>query len=80
MSATTSRDYTLSVRLSPVEKAQLEQLAKRLDMDKSAAVRQAVTLALTGRRPLPAQGYFMAVGHGGFTLPIRLSRKDTGER
>ena len=41
-----TRDYSLTVRLSPEEKAALEALAERFDLDKSATVRHALTLVL----------------------------------
>jgi hypothetical protein len=74
-----SRDYNFSVRLSQQERRQLEQLSAQLNIDKSAAMRLAVRLALARLRPLPTRGCFVALGNSGLSLPMRLSRKVADE-
>ena len=71
-----NRDYVLTVRLSTEEKAALEALAERLDLDKSATVRHALLLiADKARSALPQHGQFMPLNSDGVIIPVRLSRK-----
>lgn len=76
MSDPIKRDYSFTVRLSPEEKAALETLADRLDLDRSAAVRQALFLA-NHRTPLSltASGRFVALHAGKQVFPVRLNGK-----
>ena len=77
MSDTVTRDYSLTVRLSPEEKAALETLAERFDLDKSATVRRALTLMLhDGQATLPSSGQFVPLNGDGSAIPVRLSGKD----
>lgn len=78
MSETGPRDYSLTVRLSPEEKAALEALAKCFDLDKSATVRRALTLVLRDEQAtLPNQGQFVPLNGRGIAIPVRLSEKDS---
>ena len=76
------RDYSLTVRLSPEEKAALEALAARFDLDKSATVRHALTLVLhnepspVAASGLPSSGQFVPLNGDGSTIPVRLSGKE----
>ena len=78
-----TRDYSLTVRLSPEEKAALEALAERFDLDKSATVRHALTLFLQHETSpvavsaLPSSGQFVPLNGDGITIPVRLSGKGT---
>ena len=79
MSESVTRDYSLTVRLSPEEKAALEALAERFDLDKSATVRHALTLVLQGETApltLPSSGQFVPLNGEGITIPVRLSGKE----
>ena len=77
MSETVTRDYSLTVRLSPEEKAALEALAERFDLDKSATVRRALTLMLRDEQAtLPSSGQFVPLNGDGIVIPVRLSGKD----
>ncbi len=71
------RDYSFTVRLSPKEKATLEALAERFDLDKSATVRRVLQLALASEQPLPNVGRFVPFNAGELAFPVRLSGKDT---
>ena len=75
MSESVTRNYSLTVRLSPEEKAALETLAERFDLDKSATVRHALALVLHDERAaLPDRGQFVPL-NGGIAIPVRLSGK-----
>jgi hypothetical protein len=76
MSESVTRDYSLTVRLSAEEKAALETLVERFDLDKSATVRYALLLAANdGRATLPQHGQFVPLNNEGITIPVRLSGK-----
>ena len=75
MSETIVRDYSFTVRLAPEEKAQLEALADRFHLDKSATMRKALLLALTGGQPLPTVGRFVPLHTEDVVFPVRLSGK-----
>ena len=80
MSESVTRDYSLTVRLSPEEKAALETLAERFDLDKSATVRHALTLVLHNESTplsLPSSGQFVPLNADRITIPVRLSGKET---
>ena len=81
MSATVIRDYSLTVRLSADEKAQLQTLAERLNLDKSATARRALQLACTtGKSPLPVNGQFVPLPADDLAFPVRLSSKAADDR
>ncbi len=71
------RDYSFTVRLSPGEKAALEALAERFDLNKSATVRRALKLTLASEQPLPSVGRFVPFNAEELAFPVRLSGKDT---
>ena len=74
MSDPIKRDYSFTVRLSPEEKQQLERLADHLDLDRSAAVRQALHLALPVKtRSLTTRGRFHVLHAGNPVFVVRLS-------
>jgi hypothetical protein len=76
-----TRDYSFTVRLSPEEKAHLEQLAERFNLDKSATVRRALQLALmTSKATLTETGLFVPLRAEDLVFPVRLSGKDADER
>ena len=76
MSESVTRDYSLTVRLSAEEKAALETLAERFDLDKSATVRYALLLAANdGQATLPQRGQFVPLNNERITIPVRLSGK-----
>ena len=77
MSDSISRDYSFTVRLSPEEKAELEQLAQRFKLDKSATVRRALHLTLaTSKTQLTETGLFVPLRAEELVFPVRLSGKD----
>ena len=77
MSDGLSRDYSFTVRLSPEEKAELEQLADRFKLDKSATVRRALQLTLaTSKSTLSETGLFVPLRAEELAFPVRLSGKD----
>ncbi|RMG74244.1 MAG: hypothetical protein D6711_09190 [Chloroflexi bacterium] len=86
MSECVTRDYSLTVRLSPEEKAILEALVERFDLDKSATVRYALTLVLQNKTlpvmtsALPSRGQFVPLHCDGITIPVYLSRKKPHDR
>ena len=81
MSDSITRDYSFTVRLSPEEKAHLEQLAERFNLDKSATVRRALQLALmTSKATLTETGLFVPLRAEDLVFPVRLSGKDADER
>jgi len=69
MSAT-KRKHSITVRLSPEEKDQLDTLADQLDMDKSATMRHALA-QIVSAPALPAKGCFSPLDTQ-FLIPIRL--------
>lgn len=72
-----SRDYSFTVRLSPEEKATLEQLAKRFDLDKSATVRKALLSVLKNDKPTLAEtGHFVPLHAQTLAFSVRLSGKE----
>lgn len=72
------RDYSFTVRLSPEEKAALETLAERFNLDKSATVRHALDLAQDSNPvSLPEQGQFVPLPGETVVFPVRLSGKAT---
>jgi hypothetical protein len=73
-----TRDYSLTVRLSSEEKAHLEQLAQRFDLDKSATVRRALQIVLADRQRLPQSGHFVALQPEAVSFPVRLRGKAAG--
>ena len=81
MTESVTRDYSVTVRLSSVEKAALVALAERFDLDKSATVRHALTLVLQNEMSpvaasgLPRSGQFVPLNGDGITIPVRLSGK-----
>jgi hypothetical protein len=76
-----TRDYSFTVRLSSEEKAHLEQLAERFNLDKSATVRRALQLALmTSKATLTETGLFVPLRAEDLAFPVRLSGKDADER
>jgi hypothetical protein len=76
MSETVIRDYSLTVRLSADEKVQLETLAERLNLDKSATVRRALQLAQVGDKSrLPTSGQFVPLPAEDLIFAVRLSGK-----
>ena len=80
MSDSITRDYSLTVRLSPDERATLEALATRFDLDKSATVRHVLHLASSDNPVLPSEGRFVPLRHTDVTFPVRLSGKDAHDR
>lgn len=76
MSESVTRDYSFTVRLSPEEKAALEALAARLELDKSGAVRHALSIASPTSHPLPIDGWFVPMNGKSAPLPIRLNKKE----
>jgi hypothetical protein len=76
-----TRDYSFTVRLSPEEKAHLEQLSERFNLDKSATVRRALQLTLmTSKATLTETGLFVPLRAEDLAFPVRLSGKDADER
>ena len=75
MSDSVIRDHSFTVRLSAEEKAGLEALADRFELDKSAAVRKALQLALVSGQPLPRVGQFVPIHAEDVAFPVRLSGK-----
>lgn len=76
MSEPITRDYSLTVRLSFKEKAALEALAERFDMDKSATVRHALMRLLqdaSAPQSLSSSGQFVPLNGEGIIIPVRLS-------
>lgn len=72
-----TRDYSFTVRLSPEEKTELEQLADRFKLDKSATVRRALQLTLaTSKSTLSETGLFVPLRAEELAFPVRLSGKD----
>ena len=72
-----TRDYSFTVRLSPEERANLEQLAQHFDLDKSATVRRALHLTLaSSKSTLTATGLFVPLRAEELAFPVRLSGKD----
>ena len=69
MSAT-KRKHSITVRLSPEEKAHLQDLADQLDLDKSATMRHALA-QIVSAPALPAKGCFSPLDTQTF-IPIRL--------
>lgn len=81
MSDSITRDYSFTVRLSPEEKAHLEQLSERFHLDKSATVRRALQLTLmTSKATLTETGLFVPLRAEDLVFPVRLSGKDFDER
>ena len=81
MSDSITRDYSFTVRLSPEEKAHLEQLSERFNLDKSATVRRALQLTLmTSKAALTETGLFVPLRSEDLAFPVRLSGKDADER
>ena len=77
MSDSISRDYSFTVRLSPEEKAELEQLADRFKLDKSATVRRVLQLTLaTSKSTLSDTGLFVPLRAEELAFSVRLSGKD----
>lgn len=80
MSDGITRDYSFTVRLSPEEKSNLEQLAKHFDLDKSATVRRALLLTLANSKTsLSETGLFVPLQAEELAFPVRLSRKDADD-
>ena len=80
MSDGIKRDYSFTVRLSPEERASLEQLAKHFDLDKSATVRRALQLTLTSSKTsLSETGLFVPLRAEELVFPVRLSGKDADD-
>ncbi len=76
MSETVTRDYSFTVRLSPEEKAALEALAERFNLDKSATLRRALQLTLmTSKATLTETGLFVPLHAEDLAFPVRLSGK-----
>jgi hypothetical protein len=76
-----TRDYSFTVRLSPEERAYLEQLAQHFDLDKSATVRRALQLTLaSSKTALTETGLFVPLRAEELAFPVRLSGKDADER
>jgi len=81
VSDSVTRDYSFTVRLSPEEKAHLEQLSERFNLDKSATVRRALQLTLmTSKATLTETGLFVPFRAEDLAFPVRLSGKDADER
>ena len=70
------RDYSLTVRLAPAEKAALHALAERYDLDKSALVRKALRMASGIQSALPPAGCFVPLPANTLAFSVRLRRKD----
>lgn len=80
MSEAVLRDYSLTVRLSPDERAELEALAEHWQLDRSATVRRAVQ-AVSGRYArLPLAGRFVTGPRQTIVFPIRLKPGGADER
>lgn len=73
------RDHSVTVRLSTEERALLETLAERFQLDKSATIRKAIQLALAEPGRLPQTGQFVAAPSESVTFPVRLSERGTHE-
>lgn len=73
------RDYSLTVRLSADERAELETLATRWGLDKSATMRRVLRMATDQQPNLPETGHFISL-QDSVTFPVRLSRKVADER
>jgi len=71
MSAT-KRKHSITVRLSPEEKAQLDDVADQLDLDKSATMRHALAQIIS-TPALPQTGCFSPLDTQTL-IPIRLQR------
>ncbi|QPC83616.1 HPr family phosphocarrier protein [Phototrophicus methaneseepsis] len=73
MSDGIKRGYSVTVRLSPDERAALEALAERFNLDKSATLRRALQVTsheLT--KPLPAKGLFAPVPETDLAFEIHI--------
>ncbi|MCB9451468.1 MAG: hypothetical protein H6672_08510 [Anaerolineaceae bacterium] len=79
MSDAIIREHSVTVRLSAEERALLEALAARFQLDKSATIRKAVQLALAEPGRLPQAGQFVAAQSESVTFPVRLSERGTHE-
>jgi hypothetical protein len=69
-----ARDTSFTVRLSADEREQLDRLAARWQLDKSATLRRALQHA-ANERHLPQSGYFVTLPPAAVSFPVRLSRK-----
>ena len=74
------RDYSLTVRLSPDERAELEALAADWQLDKSATIRHILRMATHDRPRLPQAGHFVTLQPEAVVFPVRLSRKADHDR
>lgn len=79
MSDTVTREYSVTVRLSTEERALLEALADRFQLDKSATIRKVLALVTAEERPLASTGQFIPLHAGDHTFPVRLSERGTHE-
>ncbi len=79
MSDSVIREHSVTVRLSTEERALLETLAARFQLDKSATIRKAIHLALVEPGRLPQVGQFVAAPNETVTFPVRLSERGSHE-
>ena len=71
------RDNRFTVRLSDDEKAELDRLSDRMNLDKSATVRHALK-SFSKKQIRPQAGVFMTTKQ--LQFPIQFDSKETDER